>query len=263
MNKFRENYWDGNPETTALLVIDLQRGYCDPSSDCAVKLGWDVSAADKLCHDAVDFIDQARLHLPAHNIIWTQMSEAKGLRGYASNSPYAESEDFVELCVEHTRGHGFHVVKPEFGEARFLKNHPSAFAIGTQLISVHRKLDHKLKGTLSIGRRCLEDYLEHSGPVNFSCPDKQPIETVAAIGVIDSRCVNATLMGSSERGYKSLTIDGLTAAPERKHLPKDVMSFNDEVRAHRQVRDMFIAAPISPDTFIDCLKNKSGFSPNP
>jgi nicotinamidase-related amidase len=253
MTEFRPDYWDGNPETTALLIIDLQRGYCDPESDMAQKLNWDVSQADQLCHDAVGFIDQVREHLPAHNIIWTRMSEAKGLRGYADNSPYAESEDFVELCVEHTRGHGFHVVRPESGEPDLLKFHPSSFSKASFLTFGHPKSRYN--------KFNLEQYLEYDGPVVFNKPDKQPIETVAAIGVIDSRCVNATLMGASERGFKCLTIDGLVGAPERKNLPSGVMSFNDEVLAHRQVRDMFIAAPISPEQFIDCLRNKRPFTP--
>ncbi len=255
MTELRQDYWDGNPKTTALLIIDLQRGYCDPESDVAQKLNWDVSQADQLCHDAVDFIDQARKYLPAHNIIWTQMSEAKGLRGYACNSPYAESEDFVELCVEHTNGHGLHVVRPEGGEPRLLKFHPSVFHVDSILRFGYPKSRYR--------ELSLEQYLEYDGQVIFQKPDKQPIETVAAIGVIDSRCVNATLMGASERGYKCLTIDGLTGAPERRNLPSGVMPFNDEVRAHRQVRDMFIAAPISSEQFIDCLKRKKPFTPTP
>jgi len=118
MTKFRKHYWDGNPETTALLIIDLEKGYCDPNSDMAnAPLNWDVSQADQLCHDAIGFINQTRRYLPAHNIIWTRMEEHQD--SYAQNSPYYfDDERFVDLCVRATEGYQYHLVAPNKDEIR-------------------------------------------------------------------------------------------------------------------------------------------------
>lgn len=106
---------------------------------------------------------------------------------YASNTFYGpHRKEFVELCVRGTKGHDYHVVRPEKGEAEFLKFHPSGFS-----------------------SKDFSRYLEEHG-----------ITQLVLTGVITSRCLNATVVAGSALGYECVIVEDLTAGPS--HLSDEI-----------------------------------------
>jgi nicotinamidase-related amidase len=171
-----------NPEKVAVVLVDLQRGYCDPNSDCAQLLGWDVKDADRVCRDHIPFLASLRQLLPSKQIIWLKMEEAATT--YAPNAaygPHLGDEVFAPLCVRGTSGHEFHVVIPVEGEPQFLKFHPSGFS-----------------------NKEFRNYLEANG-----------ITQLVFTGVVSSRCVNATVVTASSFGYECVILNDLISGPTK------------------------------------------------
>lgn len=221
-----------NPETTALVLIDLQKGYCKPGFDCAsAPLNWDVSAADELCRLTDIFVNEARGILPAKNIIWTRMEEKR--ETYAKNSPHVQDDFFVTLCDRDTESHDYHIVQPANGEIEIFKTHPSAFSIYSNIVKPSGLEGHSL-----------EEYLNHRG-----------IRDVAFAGVIESRCVQATINGASERGYRSWALRDLIGHPTRHSKSPRAVLFDTEAAAVRQISDGFLSYGSSSQEFLHRLKN--------
>lgn len=171
-----------NPGKVAVVLVDLQRGYCDPNSDCAQLLGWDVSGADQVCRDHVPFLAALRQLLPPSKIVWLRMEEAA--ETYAPNAaygPHLGDDVFAPLCVRGTPGHDFHIVSPAEGEPQFLKFHPSGFS-----------------------DRAFRDYLEEIGATQL-----------VFTGVIGSRCVNATVITASSLGKDCVMLTDLISGPAK------------------------------------------------
>lgn len=164
----------------AVVLVDLQRGYCDPASDFAIKMGWDVSDADRVCREHVAFLESIRKILPPEQIIWLKMEEADDT--FAANMAYGPGLSrgtFVPLCVRGTSGHDFHIVQPAPFEPQFLKFHFSGF--------------HSEE---------FRNYLPMHG-----------ITQLAFTGVLRSRCVNATVIAASSLGYECILVDDLVSGP--------------------------------------------------
>jgi nicotinamidase-related amidase len=171
-----------------------------------VKLGWDVRDADRVCHAHAGFLAELRQLLPAERIIWLKMEEAA--LTYAANTVYGPGhKDFVELCVRGTEGHDFHVISPMAGEAVFLKFHPSGFS----------NLD-------------FANYLKEKG-----------IMQLVFTGVLQSRCVNATLITASSMGFECVALVNLLAGPA--HLA-------DEMKEHAKLTRFFYALDLNSKDFL-------------
>lgn len=174
-----------NLQKIALVLVDLQRGYCDPHSDMARLLGWDVSDADKICHAHVPFLEAVRKLLPPKRILWLKMEEAEAtLAENMAYGPHLGADVFVPLCVRGTPGHDFHIVQPAAGEPQFLKFHFSGF--------------HSEE---------FRDHLKREG-----------ITQLAFTGVIRSRCVNATVIAASALGYECVLIDDMISGPRNLEI---------------------------------------------
>jgi nicotinamidase-related amidase len=173
-----------NPKRLAVVLVDLQRGYCDPNSDAAQKLKWDVSDADRICRAHVPFLKSLRKILPPEKIIWLRMEEAP--ETYAPNTSYGPhcAKDFVSLCVRGTAGHDYHMVHPGPNEPQFLKFHFSGF-----------------------NNKDFGSHLEKTG-----------VTQLAFTGVVSSRCVNATVVTASALGYECLLIKDLISGPKSLQL---------------------------------------------
>jgi nicotinamidase-related amidase len=218
-----------DPKKTALVIIDVQKGYCKAGSDCTQPpLNWDVSAADNVCRAHIDFLTAVRTILPPENIIWTRMEETRST--YANNSPYRESEYFVDLCVRGTEGHDYHLVEPQNGEVEMFKTHPSAFSVYTSIV----------QPTANEGMD-LHTYLQYLG-----------VENVAGTGVIESRCVHSTFNGASERGYNCYALQDLMGAPVKPNRGK--ASMDEESTVIRQIQYPFLARQSNGAEFIRALK---------
>lgn len=199
----------------AVVIIDLQKGYCDPASDCAVKLGFDVSQSEALCHKVDAWLPCLRAVLPADRILWVQMEESEHM---APNMHYGTPVDdsqapdhFIPLCLRGTPGHDFHIVKPAKGEPVFQKLHYSVF--------------HAQE---------FRTYLE-----------KNSITQLAFLGVVGSRCVNASVIAASTMGYECILLEDMIAAPIQQQ---------DEMKHHVFVTTLFYALPLTAKTFIKALE---------
>jgi nicotinamidase-related amidase len=168
----------------AVVLVDLQRGYCDPSSDAAIKLNWDVQDANRVCQAHVPFLAALRTTLRPAQIIWLRMEEAP--ETYAKNTSYGphRANDFVSLCVRGTPGHDYHIIQPAPEEAQFLKFHPSGFS-----------------------NKNFRAYLED-----------HEIKQLAFTGVVSSRCVNATVVAASALGYECVLINNLISGPTEHQI---------------------------------------------
>ncbi len=166
---------------TALVIIDLQRGYCDPTSDLFTKLGWDTHDAELVCRAHQPFLEKIREVLPPERIIWFQMEEHPSTTPQNltfCNGKLCEEE---ALCVRGTEGHDFHIVGPCPGEAVFQKFHYNCFAVQE-----------------------FRDYLQVQG-----------IQQLSFTGVIGSRCVNSTIISAAERGFECIALTNLIGGPAR------------------------------------------------
>jgi len=211
-----------DPRKAAAIIVDLQRGYCDPTSDAAQEpLRWDVARADAICRLHVQYLTDLRTLLPAKQIIWSQMEEAP--ETYAWNYFYGptgdRAHDFVPLCVRGTPGHDFHVVAPAPGEHHVFKIQHSIFSMHTPEAA---GLDSYLKG-LGVSQ------------LIFS-------------GVILSRCVNASvLVASSYLGYECIVLSDLTGGPKQ---------LEEEMAQHLNVTGSFYANVRTSAEVLEQLRKK-------
>jgi nicotinamidase-related amidase len=210
-----------DPAKAALVLIDLQKGYCDPASDAAQRLGWDVTGAEEICKRHVPFLAEIRKILPASRILWVRMQESA--ETYAPNTPYgpdapikSPKDEFVELCKYGTTGHQYHIVEPAYGEKEFNKFHPSAF----------------------------------SSPSFTRYLQRNHITQLVFTGGIISRCLNATIHPASALGYDCLMVQGLLYAP--KHLHAEATEhFNVLSAFHARVvtpKEVLVQLRLGPDT---------------
>ena len=209
-----------DPAHLALVLVDLQQGYCKPGSDWEKNIGGDVSGAEQVCRDHVAFLEAARDMFPSRRIIWFQMEEAANT--LAPNMHYGAhlgDKIFAPLCVRKTEGHKFHIVEPEPGEPVFLKFHMSGFSN--------------------------RDFIAHL--------EKNGITQLAFTGVIESRCVNATILGASERGYECIALRDLMGGPA------DLAA---EMAEHRKVTDFFYSLPLQSGDFIARVRKARAVSQN-
>lgn len=207
-----------NPSKLAVVLIDLQKGYCDPQSDCAVKLGEDVSKSDAVCKKTEKFLLKLRKVLPSDRILWVQMEEADtslavNLRYGPGSDDTKEEHKFIPLCVRGTPGHDFHIVKPIPGEPIFQKFHFSVF--------------HSLE---------FRDYLQANG-----------ITQLAFLGVIGSRCVNASILAASSLGYECILLKDLVACAKNQRR---------EMKEHLAITTFFYALELSSKEFLQALREK-------
>lgn len=169
-----------DPDKCAIVIVDLQKGYCDLESDCARLLGWDVSEADRVAERHVPFLNEARKIYRPEQIVWLHMEEHPDTNlpnVHYGPDPY--NDIFVTLCVRGTEGHKFHRAEPQDGEPDFLKFHPSGFS-----------------------NKDLDAYFKSKG-----------ITQLAFTGGISSRCVNATLITASALGYECILLEDLVCYP--------------------------------------------------
>lgn len=206
-----------DPAKLGLVIMDLQKGYCDPASDCATKIGWDVREAEAICEAHRSFLPQARKLLSPSRIMWFQMEEHP--RSIAPNlrrsSGFLTEEE--SICIQGTTGHDFHLVQPATGEAVFQKFHPNGFTSAAFC-------DHLLR---------------------------QGITQLAFTGVIGSRCVNATIISASERGFACMALTDLIGGPAL---------FRQEMEIHLRVTTHLYALPLTAQEWMTAVEDASGHS---
>ena len=99
--------------------------------------------------------------------------------------------EFLDTCKKGTWGYEYFGPRPEDNEKEFVKTHPSVFQ------------NSEFKGYLH----------------------KKRIRTLLIAGVYTSRCVFCSLAGASERGYRCILVEDLTANwVEKEYETKAVLS---------------------------------------
>lgn len=216
-----------DPATTAALIIDLQKGYCEIGGDIAKALGWDCTPLHKACERHIPFLSALRALLPPEQIIWTRMEEHE--ETLAPNIPAKYFPDFQRLCLRGTQGFDYHIVKPAASEVEVFKTHLSAFHQGAHLTIA----DTKKPGSTS-----LHGYLQEKG-----------IKTIVFTGVFATRCVYASIIAASSLGYQCVCLSDLVAVPAGD-------LFERERKAHDFTQNMLYAHALSAQDFLSVLRTK-------
>ena len=157
-----------NPDTTVVLVTDVQNDYVHLNWKCSKIFGWDVSNLDKIAQCIWDFMEKMKWHC---DIVLLQNEEA--VATYPESMPMIDKAN--ELCIEWTWWHEFHPsINSEWCKV-IKKRHPSWF-------------EKQRWGPLSE----LEQYLLDNEK-----------EDILHAWVLLWRCVNATIISASTAGFKN------------------------------------------------------------
>ena len=165
-----------DPRETAVVVVDLQNGCCSPEGLLARVTGQDISSITAMVQRIPGFLEEMR-HRDIE-IVWVRSDYWRG--SVPKNVLEAETlvfGEFLNSAKRGTWGYEYFGPKPKKGEREFLKTHPSVFQ-----------------------NRNFEEYLNQS-----------EIGTLLFTGVYTSTCVFCSLVGASERGYRCVLVEDLTA----------------------------------------------------
>jgi nicotinamidase-related amidase len=186
-----------NPETTVILVTDVQNDYVHLNWKCSKAFGWNVSNLDKIAQETWQTIDRVKGDF---DVVLLQNEEAVGT--YPSNMPMIDESD--ELCVKWTWWHDFHpAINTEWCTV-IQKNHPSWFY-------------RKRWGPISE----LEQYLL----------DKEK-EDILHAGVLLWRCVNATIIWASIAGFRNTWLIDLMWNPLGEKMQTEESITRDLFKSH-------------------------------
>ncbi len=165
-----------DPRETAVVVIDLQNGCCSPKSLLAKVSKQDTFMIEEMVRRIPEFLDDMRFL--GIEVIWVRSDYWSG--SVPKNILEAETlvfGEFLDTSKRGTWGYDYFGPRPKDDEIEFVKDHPSVFR-----------------------NKTFEEYL-----------DKNRIRTLLFVGVFTSRCVFCSLVGASERGYRSILVEDLTA----------------------------------------------------
>jgi ureidoacrylate peracid hydrolase len=114
-----------DPQTTALIVVDVQNDFCHGDSPLA-KAGNDMSAAQDMVPNLLNLVDAARG--AGTTIVWVKMLHAEYTTSPANTEHRMRTRPTTALiCQEGTFGIEFYRVEPEAGEPIVVKHRYSAF----------------------------------------------------------------------------------------------------------------------------------------
>lgn len=165
-----------DPRETAVVVIDLQNGCCSPKSLLAKVSKQDSSLIEEMVQRMPEFLDDMRRL--GIEVIWVRSDYWSG--SVPENVLEAETlvfGEFLDTSKKGTWGYDYFGPRPKDNEIEFVKDHPSVFR-----------------------NRRFKEYI-----------DQKRIRTLLFVGVFTSRCVFCSLVGASERGYRSILVEDLTA----------------------------------------------------
>ncbi len=179
-----------HPEETAVVVIDLQNGCCSPEGLLAKTTHQDTSLIEVMAQRMPKFLDEMRRQ--GVEIIWVRSDYWRG--SVPENVLEAETlafGEFLDTCKRGTWGYEYFGPIPEENEIEFVKTHPSVFQNSEFERHLHKK----------------------------------GIKTLLIAGVYTSRCVFCSLVGASERGFRCILVQDLTANwVEKEYETKAVLS---------------------------------------
>ncbi len=166
-----------DPRKCAILVVDIQGSYCDPTEVLPTLLGSGTENLRQVIPKLEQFINTVRRY--GILIIWTKMIENPALMP-ENLKRKMEIDGTPSISTPNTKGFDL-LLQPKEGDIEIVKNHYNAFT-GTDL-------DNILRG--------------------------KGINTLIIVGGYTSRCVSATvLMASDHLGYDVVVPRDLVGVPE-------------------------------------------------
>jgi nicotinamidase-related amidase len=171
-----------NPKETAILVVDMMEGYCNPAEplpDFLQKnLGFSFAELNGVADRIVDFLDASRKYHLASTVFIRMIERPE-------TSPpnirlKMEIEKYPPVVEKNGQGWDYFKVKPVYGDFEIVKYNYDAF-MGTQL----------------------EAHLQEHG-----------VRTVIIVGGHASVCVDTTARTAAQLGYQTFVPADLTADPE-------------------------------------------------
>lgn len=176
-----------SPNQTAVIIVDVQGAYCDPTEVLPTLLNSDTDDLQEMARKLTGFVNNARN--AGATIVWTRMAEHPDhvpenirLKMQVDNTP--------PIATPDTPGFEYYNVKPQEGDIEIVKTHYNSFD-GTNL-------DEQLR--------------------------ERGIKTVVLTGGYASRCVQATAFGAADsRGYNLFVPDDLVGVPRKFATEKQAM----------------------------------------
>jgi len=170
-----------NPETTAMLVIDMERGYASADAPFPKLMGFDTTPIEKMIPNLEKFIEEARKYdVP---IIWARFAEA---RKYANPRIVEKMDldgtpDITDPDDKVNNTFDYYILKPKPGDQEFTKYDYSALTVEE-----------------------LHSYLQKIGT-----------ETLIGTGIYTGRCIDSTMRDAQPKGYRWIMPEDLVAAPQQ------------------------------------------------
>ena len=186
-----------NPKNTALIVVDVQKGYCSDEGSFK-SYGFDIAPMQEMVPKLKEFIDDYKQR--GGLVIYTQ--EIEGEDSPKNMKELYKRGPLTPMCLPGTLDTEFYKVAPQEDDVVIEKHTWSAFS--------NPKLEEVLK--------------------------EKGIENLILTGVCTDVCVDATLTGGFERGYNIIVPKDLVATdgrPWRQNLHKLLVENNWPVlKAH-------------------------------
>ncbi len=166
------------PFQTALLVVDMQKGYVDPEAPLPKMLGHTTNTLQAMVEPLIKFIEESRdKGIP---VFWTQMEENPEVMA-PNMRKKMEDEETVVITKRGEKTYDFYGVSPKEGEVVVYKTHYNAFA--------ETDLDLQLR--------------------------QRGINTLIITGAYASRCVASTAIAASDTlGYNLIVPIDLVAGDD-------------------------------------------------
>lgn len=163
------------PKQTAVLVIDVQRAYCDENETLARMLNLNMTPVREVVPYIGEFVREARQYVP---IVWTRTVEDPDLSpGNIATKMRAEGTPAISTPGKPS--FEYYEIKPEQNDKEIIKDSYGTFE-----------------------SREFQKYLQNSG-----------IRTLVFTGFWRSRCVKNTMGDALDRGYHVVHAQDLTANP--------------------------------------------------
>lgn len=182
-----------HPNRTALLVIDMQHDYCSYEGALARTNNLTVERMDQMLARLPKFIDTVRD--TGTPVIFLRMIEDPDYMLSNGAEKIRSFDRPIILCSPKTIGFDYFGLSPVSEDIQIVKNSYDAFLTqeGSELL--------RRKGIVTDR---LEDVLKALA-----------VDVLLFSGVLTSRCVDSTLRGAFQRGYRCIVAEDMVAVPDQ------------------------------------------------
>jgi len=180
-----------DPQRSALAIVDMQVDYCAPTGQFAKQLNADVSPNQEIIDRLTQFA--ARFRAAGSPVIFTRMIEIPELMPENLARKILSYPNPLRLCDPKTDGFNYFGIHPVDGDYEIVKNTYNSFLSDAS---------YQLLVNARIETARLEDIFQ-----------KHNTQHLVWTGVLTARCVQASLLGSVDRGYDNVLPFDLVSMP--------------------------------------------------